>query len=677
VAAARHVVIICGATEIDGHAFSTGLDHSGLSDPRLDYLPDTLSESDSHSELPGPSAPNPVSVLVGHAFPSGSRHYENSAHERPLFGQALTATALVRRAIFRPDFKSSSSKRMTLNISTLGELMSMYNTHQASQRHDKVYALLGMASDDIADAGLSPDYNVPWEELQRRLFSFLLGAHVSIKTWPEEEQVEIKGKGCVLGRVRAVTKGSNGGQNIDIWFSKWGYPKHEDQDLQLSLPATANNVRKGDIIYLLEGAPRSMIIRRSGAVFYVIALAASDQIQSEIFPRQITLIWCWGKLPIISQSDSASSPTDAKSYWNVVLALTDTENGEGAGTAITCLIAMLSATEIKGHTGALAETEAGHFAFGMQEITQPEVLDLVHRLDSDTIKQLLPWIPQEIRDTEKFLVEIVESHDNEVLAQVLLEERGGKTVITEAVLAAALKSTRCQQEKMLMLLNNSSDKTVVTETLFITAAGTNLCRERTMRLLLDNNNSNALITEAALVAAAKSWNHTFPILLNYRNDMAEITHAVLVAAAGNRWDAPQNMKAILELERDTKLQATESVICAAAGNPYTGLLVLRILCAKLGEEEVEFPDGVTQSVLQAAARNSGYDGVEIMELLLDLIEGEIHVTAPVIEAARRNRWQSHSLVRLLCDRSDEALQICLSMGAELETIEWLTGTLEN
>jgi hypothetical protein len=51
--------------------------------------------------------------------------------------------------------------------------MSMYNTHEATLRQDKIYALIGMATDDVRDAGLLPDYGVPWEELLQRLIHFV------------------------------------------------------------------------------------------------------------------------------------------------------------------------------------------------------------------------------------------------------------------------------------------------------------------------------------------------------------------------------------------------------------------------------------------------------------------------------------------------------------------------
>jgi hypothetical protein len=45
----------------------------------------------------------------------------------------------------------------TLGISSLGGLRDMYHAHEATQIHDKVFALLGMSSDDLSKSGLPID----------------------------------------------------------------------------------------------------------------------------------------------------------------------------------------------------------------------------------------------------------------------------------------------------------------------------------------------------------------------------------------------------------------------------------------------------------------------------------------------------------------------------------------
>src|SRR4051812_26581718 len=93
-----------------------------------------------------------------------------------------SVTYLIRGAIFRPNYVISRSGRVTQDICSLGELIDMYHSHEATRRHDKVYALLGMSSDDLSKANMLPNYGVSWEELLQRLTKFLLCERISVET---------------------------------------------------------------------------------------------------------------------------------------------------------------------------------------------------------------------------------------------------------------------------------------------------------------------------------------------------------------------------------------------------------------------------------------------------------------------------------------------------------------
>jgi hypothetical protein len=140
--------------------------------------------------------------IDGYAFYLGvNRFYE--AH-RDLESSIRSITYLIRGVIFRPKHVMSSSGRASLDIRPLGELIDMFHTHEATKPVDKVYALLGMSSDDPSTAGLLPDYEVPWEKLFKDLVKFLLYKQVYVTTWGDKERAVIKSKGCVLGQVMLV-----------------------------------------------------------------------------------------------------------------------------------------------------------------------------------------------------------------------------------------------------------------------------------------------------------------------------------------------------------------------------------------------------------------------------------------------------------------------------------------
>ncbi|KAK3347206.1 hypothetical protein B0T25DRAFT_461168, partial [Lasiosphaeria hispida] len=109
VAAARHVVVKCGRTEIDGYAFCSGL---GVLAPFYNTHPD-------------------LSSLVP------------------------PVTYLIRGAVFRPRYQPGPSGRSSVAIRPLSELVDMFHARKATDRRDKVYALLGISLDDPSEAGLS------------------------------------------------------------------------------------------------------------------------------------------------------------------------------------------------------------------------------------------------------------------------------------------------------------------------------------------------------------------------------------------------------------------------------------------------------------------------------------------------------------------------------------------
>jgi hypothetical protein len=121
---------------------------------------------------------------------------------------------LIRGAISRSNHVMRRPGKDSQNICSLGELLDMYHAHEATKRHDKIYALLGMSSDDLSKVDLSPNYKIPWEELLQRLTKFLLCEEISVQTQRDKEIAILNSKGLVLGKVSSVERGA--------WNSKQG-----------------------------------------------------------------------------------------------------------------------------------------------------------------------------------------------------------------------------------------------------------------------------------------------------------------------------------------------------------------------------------------------------------------------------------------------------------------------
>ena len=140
-AAARHVVVICGPTEIDGYAL---------------YV--------------------------------GSTHFKRSP-------QGLL---LIRRAFSRPRSLIQRQDRSYLDLAPLVHLLDTYAGHQATIPHDRLYAMSGMCSDQMDEIGLRPDYTLPWKTLVSRLIRYLLHDSVLIQVSNGDTIVYLRSRGYIF-----------------------------------------------------------------------------------------------------------------------------------------------------------------------------------------------------------------------------------------------------------------------------------------------------------------------------------------------------------------------------------------------------------------------------------------------------------------------------------------------
>ncbi|TRX92821.1 hypothetical protein FHL15_006227 [Xylaria flabelliformis] len=252
VAAARHILIKYGPTEIDGYVFCSGLSGLNLS-------------------------------------------YKTSPDFQ---GLILPAIYLIRGAIFRPRCKGdeiNSSSTFSLNIRPLVELVDMYHTHKATNRLDKVYALLGMSSDDPSEAGLLANYNTSWGEVFRKLVKFFLSDQMSVSTWDDKEVAVIEGKGYVLGKVSSVDNTRDHKQCVRItwWYASKG--------IDTFYFTSAKPVQEGGVACLLKGASKFTIVRLLCSEFSTIIMIAAPPTyylrgwltSITTFPDDLLLVWDW------------------------------------------------------------------------------------------------------------------------------------------------------------------------------------------------------------------------------------------------------------------------------------------------------------------------------------------------------------------------------------------------
>ncbi|OCL01779.1 hypothetical protein AOQ84DRAFT_328482, partial [Glonium stellatum] len=510
VAAARRVLIMCGPAEINGYAFCSGFNKLKL----------------SYGAHPG------LQSLI------------------------RSVTYVIRGAIFRPKYTTSSSGGICL-----GELIDMYHTREATECHDKVYALFGMSSDDPSAAGLSPNYKVPWRKLLQQLVKFLLCKEVSVETWDEKEIAVIKSKGCILGQVSSVEGDSTryDRQRVSIIFKnkprsleyekKWG--------AQWTLQASAKSIRQGDLVCLLQGASKPSIIRTCKDNFTVIKIAVTPQqgVRTESgyvecqglspwmksFPRDFLLVWNWEEL-VGNLTDQVDTPVPeylmttsnkAARLYDVALILGDLEEYEEARKRLQ------EAT--KSHKGTLTEEHP-------YKLADIENVALIH-------KKYKQW-----KEAEKKFSQVIETR----------KRVHGMDHLDTLSSMANLAST------------------------YMGRGGLGTVEVKIMNDLVYRIKDNVQIPEEEVVQVAKSFSkEMLTLLLGLKRDNVPITEGV---AAARNWSRGQEIMTLLLDQRGDDVPITEGVMQAAAGNFGGGQEIITLLLDRRGGDVL-----ITEGVVQAAA----------------------------------------------------------------------------
>ncbi|KAJ8066149.1 hypothetical protein OCU04_005240 [Sclerotinia nivalis] len=293
---ARSIQILCGSAEIDGYTFCLGISK------------------------------------LGHFF-------EDSSHLQSLIRATIY---MIRGSIFRPKHTLSP-----LGDLSLGELIDMYHAHKATIRHDKVYALLSMCSDDLSSTGLLPDYTIPWKTLFQRLIEFVLCERVSVETWDDREIAVIKSRGCILGHVSSVRIDSNQfhKQHINAVWNKTpiSLQYNEDYGTEWTLQPSAQSIQREDLICLLEGGSKPSIIRAYKDHLAIIMIAATLRRRTQtdhehatfpqslpspnVYSHELLLTWQWEPIPA---QDQPLSDRLLEINYVVILILQEAPNYERA-----------------------------------------------------------------------------------------------------------------------------------------------------------------------------------------------------------------------------------------------------------------------------------------------------------------------------------------------------------
>jgi hypothetical protein len=280
VAATRYISVACGTKELTGTIFLRGLAAWIKTTRVLDYrlqstVPSVLLLMDKD--------------LVKEFAPAEVRDRDDGIHP---------------------------STDTSLSIAPLAELLERFHTHNATDRRDKVYALLGLCSDRTVYVSLRPDYTKDWSVLFADAIRYFLGSEVKISTSNDTEEALITGPRYPLGTCRTRSDGK-----LILCAPHFHGMRSRDISWTVHFPLTGfdENIRSGDILCLMKGAVHPSLVRRCGDYIVVVKIALTrfptviiqecsarqDFVQDRLMswlelsaniggpPRHFALVWDW------------------------------------------------------------------------------------------------------------------------------------------------------------------------------------------------------------------------------------------------------------------------------------------------------------------------------------------------------------------------------------------------
>ncbi|EAW13708.1 HET domain-containing protein [Aspergillus clavatus NRRL 1] len=582
VAAARQIRLHCGFAELDGYTFCDGLS------------------------------------LLSQQF----------AHLLHLHRVVDPVIYLMKGAIFRrKTVQSSGVSRVALNIRPLGELVEMYHGHEATERHDKIFALLGMSSDDPIAAGLLPDYKAPWEETLARLVNFLFGHQIIVHTGADRELAVIQGKGVLIGKVSEVS-GNNGEDEQNV---KIASTTPSARSIKLSVRRLPNPIRVGDFVTLLTGASKPTIIRPCRDHFAIVRAQISLELQSAASPtlHNFLLIWDWEGFP--------SPSTEGFEYQRLVgsIPFSDTTYSLGMDRLWHMALVLDEAQEHRMASTRLSGTVTAH----IKELGEAHLrtLTCMHKAAVVYIKA------DELAKVETLFERVIAlSMRRQELDQITLSSLSELAVLY--VMQGRGREVRRLRwmEKIINLIRNG------TQTMDeIMVHATQVLDKESMTLVFDLAGNDIQVTSDMLILIAKDPNgvEIMQLVIDRQGSDIKITDDVVAAAARNSSGGEAIMKLLLD-QREDEVRGSENVLIAAAANSISGCEIIRLLLSRKADEIV-----VTGAVVSEAGQNAAE---EFLTLLFSQGYPRVKFTTGAI--AQIARHFDHEVMMMLLEREGERLR---------------------
>ncbi|KAF7958399.1 hypothetical protein EAE96_001948 [Botrytis aclada] len=623
--------------------------------------------------------------MNGYTFCSGVSKLENLLKDYSGLQSLIRPKIhLIRGSIFRPKYNSSS-----LGDLSLGELIDMYHNHKATVRHDKVYALLGMCSDHLSSTGLLPDYTITWETLFRRLVKFIFHQSISVEAWDDREAAVIKSSGYVLGHVSSIRNGINRypGQYIELTFnnSPTSFQYYKSYGAHWKLQASAQSIRKNDIVCLLEGASNPSIIRAFEDHFGIIMIAVNLRQQTHKhssfqlsmpstpdYSHDFLLVWQW---EIIPAQHSSSLQLPQIEINSVVPDYLKTNAIKAMRSFEVALILKDTGDHVMVEAKLKKDIKKCEESFGIDDM---HILSLQEALAS------VYWCSNRWKIAENLLSEVIRARqdlqgnchqdtlnskmrlarayiDEEILSRPSRAEYlwGFRTELLEAIKRNSQIEERIMvltveylDERMFKLLLGLQRENVSVTKNLVKALSRGIRDDGMMVFLLEERGMDSEITEEVVNSIVELYSvDLIKSLIQKHGDQMKITSELLKAAASGR-EAFEKMEFLLD-QRGIENCVDDGLLTTVARmHSPDSPAIIGLILRKQGTNLV-----ITEDTVIAAMRNSHYEGREIIRKLLVEKGTNIAITEAIVIAAVRNTYFKGEMIEKLIVKQGENIAV--------------------
>ncbi|PWY80195.1 HET-domain-containing protein [Aspergillus eucalypticola CBS 122712] len=604
--------------------------------------------------------------INGHALCEGLKRMRLPAEYQEKIGPVAF---LIKGALVRPKYEPGSR-----GFLTIGELVGMYCYHDATEQHDKIYALLGLSADPMTSA-LTPNYALPWNTVFNQVTSHMF-PDCSVDTWPESDIAIIRGVGWVLGHICSVRHVSNfGQQEVKVYLNDTarsiGYENDWEADWDLQTFAQA--VNPGDIVFLLQGASRPSIIRLCKDHFRIITPA-------------VTLCKRRPRESLEGTSRGWHTPDgscDILLAWRIPLN-NDTRSQKWPETELPDMVPAYQeqSLEAKYRRNNITRIMAGAVmeALALEKSEDDDVARLlVLRGTDDSVASRLT----------KSSAKDIRCFPDKIMQSLFPSERNDLSISEEMVKAVAENEGPCGYIIMELLFQLQGSSLPITKEVVEAAAGNRgVYGDQVMKAIYRHRGEFFPVSEEVVKAAAGNTGRKAPKILKFlfktHGEALPVSEKVLKVAVGNDTNCGFEILKVIVHYRGQNLPVSEDVIITAMENyqwgygeihylfeccdrkvPVSGALVkaavnrpvpfMRLL---IEQAEGSLPKGIpiSEEVIKVAAGNIVH-GVNILKLLFQHAKGRLPISENVVKAAAGNLVCGDRVLEVLFQQKGERLPI--------------------